>query len=80
MNERKGDTNMAKTTNAALNQQVIYELSLYNFSPEHDFDSVVRELDRIKDLGVDLIWLVPIHPRGEEMRLGEKAPKNESDW
>lgn len=81
MNERKGDTNMATTTNAALNQQVIYELSLYNFSPEHDFDSVVRELDRIKDLGVDLIWLVPIHPRGEEMRLGEKgSPYSVKDY
>ncbi len=64
---------MASDTPLSLNQQVIYELSLYNFSPEHDFDSVVRELDRLKALGVDLLWLVPIHPRGIEMRLGEKG-------
>lgn len=62
---------MAHNTRRELNQLVIYELSVYNHTPSGDFAGVMGDLDRIRDLGVDVVWLMPIHPRGEKMRLGK---------
>ena len=61
---------MALQTNPNLNAQIIYELSVQNHTETHDFAGVIRDLDRIRDLGVDVVWLMPIHPRGEKMRFG----------
>lgn len=60
---------MAKSTDPKLNQSLIYEVSLYNFAKEPTFASVEKELDRIKDLGVDIIWFIPIHPRGVRRQM-----------
>ena len=62
---------MAQQTNPALNSLIIYELSVMNLTEKHNFDGVIDELDRIRDLGVDVVWLMPIHPRGEKMKFGE---------
>ena len=62
---------MAKQTNPELNNLVIYELSVQNLTDRGDFDGVISDLDRIKALGVDVVWLMPIHPRGILNRLGE---------
>ena len=61
---------MALQTNWELNNKIIYELSVKNFSPSGDFQGVIDDLDRIKALGVDVVWLMPIHPRGEKMKFG----------
>ncbi len=62
---------MAKDTNGALNDLLIYEVNPYCFSEQHGFLGVIGELDRLKALGVDIVWLMPIHPRGEKNKLGE---------
>ena len=61
---------MALQTNPNLNNQIIYELSVQNLTEQHNFQGVMDDLDRIQALGVDVVWLMPIHPRGEKMRLG----------
>lgn len=61
---------MAVQTNPALQSQIIYELSVQNLTQQHNFEGVIADLDRIKDLGVDVVWLMPIHPRGEKMKFG----------
>ncbi|MFL5804002.1 MAG: alpha-amylase family glycosyl hydrolase [Roseiflexaceae bacterium] len=43
-----------------LNQLVIYELHVGNFSPEGTFAGVIEQLDHIAGLGVDAIELMPI--------------------
>lgn len=43
-----------------LNQLVIYELHVGNFSPEGTFEGVTKRLDYIRDLGVNAIELMPI--------------------
>jgi cyclomaltodextrinase len=48
----------------------IYELNIRQYSPEGTFNKVTEDLKRIKDLGVDIIWLMPIHPIGEMNRKG----------
>jgi glycosidase len=40
------------------------------FSTAGDFASVIKALPRIRALGVDILWLMPIHPIGEKHRKG----------
>lgn len=60
----------ARTVPAWLRKGVLYELFPRNFSPEGNFNGITARLDELKDLGVDIIWLMPIHPPGEKMRKG----------
>lgn len=49
---------------------VIYELNIRQFSAEGNFQGVSAQLERLRDLGVDLIWLMPVFPIGQERRKG----------
>ena len=49
---------------------VIYELNTRQFTPEGTFKQAQSELPVLKDLGVDILWLMPIYPIGEEERKG----------
>lgn len=49
---------------------VIYEVNVRQYSPEGTFAAVTADLDRIERLGVDILWLMPIHPVGEKNRKG----------
>ena len=48
----------------------IYQLNTRQFTPEGTFEAAARQLPRVRDLGVDIIWLMPIHPIGEQNRKG----------
>lgn len=61
---------MAKQTQLDLRQTVIYSLFVRNFSSEGTFKAIIPELDRIKHLGVDIIWFLPFYPNGEVARKG----------
>ena len=52
------------------NQNVIYQLDLYNFTSQGTLAAAQQRLDYLKDLGIDVIWLMPIHPRGVQGRIG----------
>jgi glycosidase len=49
---------------------VIYEIFPRVFSPEGNFRGVTAQLDRLKELGVTVLWLMPIHPTGQEKKKG----------
>ena len=49
---------------------VVYEIFPRNFSAEGDFNGITAHLDELKDLGVNVLWLMPIHPLGEKLRKG----------
>jgi len=44
---------------------IMYEVNLRAFSSTGDLQGVIQGLDHIKSLGVNVIWLMPIHPIGE---------------
>jgi glycosidase len=44
---------------------VMYEVNLRAFSSAGTLQGVIERLDEIEDLGVNVIWLMPIHPIGE---------------
>ena len=60
----------AEPSTFAPNQNVIYELDLYNFTSAGTLAAAQQRLDYLKDLGIDIIWLMPIHPRGVQGRIG----------
>ena len=47
---------------------VLYEVNVRQFSPEGTFAAVTKEIPNIKKLGVKVLWLMPVHPIGEENR------------
>ncbi|MBX7483390.1 alpha-amylase family glycosyl hydrolase [Qipengyuania qiaonensis] len=49
---------------------VLYQINTRQFTPEGTFKAAQAELPRLKELGVDILWLMPIHPIGEENRKG----------
>ncbi|WP_228412605.1 alpha-amylase family glycosyl hydrolase [Chryseobacterium sp. SC28] len=48
----------------------IYEVNIRQYSKEGTFKAFENDLPRIKKLGIDIIWLMPIHPIGEQNRKG----------
>lgn len=48
----------------------IYQINTRQFTKEGTFRSAATELPRLKALGVDILWLMPIHPIGEVKRKG----------
>ena len=49
---------------------VIYSVYLRSFSEEGTFAALQERLPELKELGVTVLWLLPIHPVGEENRKG----------
>ncbi|GAA4843959.1 alpha-amylase family glycosyl hydrolase [Algivirga pacifica] len=49
----------------------IYEVNVRQFTEEGTFKAFESHLPRLKEMGIDIIWLMPIHPIGEENRKGE---------
>ena len=61
---------MAKTTDTRLQNQVIYSIYVRVHTTEGTFNAIIPDLDRIKALGTDIIWFMPIHPIGEKGKKG----------
>jgi cyclomaltodextrinase / maltogenic alpha-amylase / neopullulanase len=49
---------------------VIYEIFPRDFSGTGDLAGVTNQLDRLQQLGVNILWLMPIHPLGELEKKG----------
>jgi glycosidase len=48
----------------------MYEIFPRNFSQAGDLNAITARLDELKDLGVDILWLMPVHPTGEKIKKG----------
>lgn len=51
-------------------QAVIYQVNTRQFTPEGTLKAATAQIPRLKALGVDILWLMPIHPIGEKNRKG----------
>ncbi len=60
----------ARTSPDWLNEGIIYEIFPRSFSKKGDFKSITKRLKDLKDLGVTILWIMPIHPIGKEKRKG----------
>ncbi|MBR1857153.1 MAG: alpha-amylase [Oribacterium sp.] len=61
---------MAKDTAKKLRNLMMYQVFVRNYSKEGTFEALERDLDRIKKLGADIIYLLPVHPIGAVARKG----------
>jgi len=61
---------VARSTRDWVRDGVIYEIYPRAFSPEGNFKAVTSKLDDLKQLGVTILWLMPIHPIGQEKKKG----------
>src|SRR5258708_20903447 len=55
----------ARDSPAWVHDGVIYEIFPRQFSARGDFNGVTAQLDRLQQLGVNILWLMPIHPVGK---------------
>ena len=62
---------MARPSPAWLRDGVIYEIFPRDFSAAGNLNGVTAKLDQLKDLGVTILWIMPIHPIGEKGRKGD---------
>lgn len=61
---------MTKHTPKHFRNLVLYEVYVRNHGPNGTFGDVVADLPRIHAMGVDVIWLMPIHPIGRVNKKG----------
>ncbi len=61
---------MRDIANSSLRDLFIYQVYVRNHTKAGTFKALLKDLDRIKSMGVDMIYLLPIHPIGEKNRKG----------
>lgn len=49
---------------------VIYEVNLRQYTDSGTVTAFAKELPRLKELGVDILWMMPIHPISKQDRKG----------
>jgi cyclomaltodextrinase len=53
-----------------LKSGTVYQVFVRSFSPAGDLNGVTARLDDLKKLGVNIVWLMPIHPDGQLKKKG----------
>ncbi|RFP65222.1 DUF3459 domain-containing protein [Hymenobacter lapidiphilus] len=48
----------------------IYEVNIRQYTPEGTFRAFMEHLPRLADMGISIVWLMPVHPIGEQGRKG----------
>ena len=54
-----------------INDQTIYEVNLRQYTSDGTIASFRNHLPRLKEMGIGILWFMPIHPIGEINRKGE---------
>lgn len=55
---------------AWIESSVVYEMNVRQMTPEGNFDAATAKLPELKELGVDVVWVMPLYPIGELERKG----------
>jgi glycosidase len=71
-NQEATDKQQSMTTSEMdwLKDAVIYEVNVRQYTPEGTFAAFREHLPRLKELGVDILWFMPIYPISETNRKG----------
>lgn len=62
---------MSIMTKKELRQLFLYQVYVRNHTEEGTFQALEKDLERIKDLGVDILYLIPIHEIGKKQKKGD---------
>ncbi len=74
----KGQFTVDNTEPVSPDNRVIYQMNVGAFTAEGTFQAAQQQLGRLDTLGVDIVWLMPVYPRGETMH-SPYASKNFRD-
>ncbi|MCB0398392.1 MAG: alpha amylase C-terminal domain-containing protein [Winogradskyella sp.] len=83
--EPKEVTEIEPISNEVLETAVIYEANIRQYSPEGTFEEFTKDIPTLKELGVKVIWLMPVFPISETKRKAEggkfasEFPEEEQD-
>ncbi|MBN2774562.1 MAG: alpha-glucosidase C-terminal domain-containing protein [Prolixibacteraceae bacterium] len=72
-NQAGKDTTVQKVVENPLiwsEDAVMYEVNVRQYTPEGTFNAFAEHLPRLKKLGVEILWFMPIHPIGIKNRKG----------
>ena len=70
-NNRYQPKKYAEITNPEwVKNATLYELNIRQFSEEGTFKAIEKHLPRLKKMGIDIIWLMPVQPIGLTNRKG----------
>ncbi len=61
---------MATTTPQSLRNLVLYEIYVRNHGRSGAFSDITTDLPRLREMGVDVVWFMPIHPIGQLHKKG----------
>lgn len=64
------DPILEKTTAQWVDTCVMYEVNVRQYTQEGTFKAFEKHLDRLRDMGINTLWFMPIHPISETERKG----------
>lgn len=79
-------TEIAKFSPEVEESAVIYEVNIRQYSPEGTFNAFTKDIPQLKELGVKIIWVMPIFPisqtkrkatGGDDSKFASEMPKEE---
>jgi glycosidase len=62
---------LARITSKTIDKAIIYEANIRQYSSEGTFEAFTKNIPELKKLGVNIIWLMPIHPISVKNRKGK---------
>lgn len=79
-NEMAKDS-LAPVSDEVMESAVIYEVNIRQYSPEGTFNAFTKDIPQLKDLGVKVVWLMPMYPIAMKNRkaTGEKSIEDITD-
>lgn len=60
--DNKPVISIAPVSDAMMEKAVIYEANIRQYSPEGSFNAFTKDIPVLKELGVKIIWVMPINP------------------
>lgn len=73
-NSETESQDIAPVTPEMMETAVIYEANIRQYSPEGTFEEFTKDIPQLKQLGVKVIWLMPIFPISETKRKATGGP------
>jgi alpha-amylase len=66
--QENASTALKPISDSALENAVIYEANIRQYSKEGTFNAFAKDIPEIKKLGVKILWIMPVYPIGVENR------------
>lgn len=68
------ETTLEAMSNKVMESAVIYEANIRQYSSEGTFEEFTKDIPQLRELGVKVIWLMPVFPISETKRKATGGP------